>query len=173
MSDCGICDIAESDKLKLFEDENLIIALAPRPAAPGHLMVFPKKHVTILEQVPDYIASWMLQLANKASMALFEGMNAEGTNILLQNGTAAGQSKPHCTLHIIPRRQGDAINTNWQPKQLDEEEMSTVELKLKEEAKNIGAFEEEPQKPIELEDKAAKIRGDEENYLIKQIERIP
>ena len=51
--------------------------------------------------------------------------------------------------------------------------MSTVELKLKEDAKNIGSFEEEKTAPIE-EEKPEKIElSDEENYMIKQLERLP
>ena len=62
----------------------------------------------------------------------------------------------------------------WQPKQLSEEEMSTVELKLKDECKNIGAFEKEKPKPKELpRPEEVKEAEEEINYLLKQLKRMP
>ena len=50
--------------------------------------------------------------------------------------------------------------------------MSTIELKLKGEAKNIGVFEKEKPKPIE-QPKPQEVKPDEENYLFRQLRRIP
>ncbi len=63
----------------------------------------------------------------------------------------------------------------WQPKQLSDEEMSTVELKLKEEAKCIGIFEQEKPKPKEITTNVEEVKEekDEINYLLKQLERLP
>ncbi|MBW2980683.1 hypothetical protein KY360_04680, partial [Candidatus Woesearchaeota archaeon] len=72
------------------------------------------------------------------------------------------------------RNEGDGINLQWQSKQLNEEEMSTVELKLKEEASGRREFEEKKpgEKPKEVQKETEVISG-EENYLIKQLRRIP
>jgi diadenosine tetraphosphate (Ap4A) HIT family hydrolase len=126
--------------------------------------------------MPDYEVGEMFGKVNKISTAVFESMGAQGTNIMLQNGVAAGQNFSHLMVHVIPRREGDSINLMWPPKQLSEEEMSTVELKLKEGAKDIGEFKKKAPKPIEMDKEAEQIKqpeGDEENYLIKQLERIP
>lgn len=176
MSQCPFCEaVAGKADECIYEDERAYAVLSPAPAAPGHIFVFPKKHYNIIEQVPDYEVGHLFNVANKLSTAVFEGLKVQGTNIILQNGIAAGQSVQHICVHIIPRRENDNIALQWKPKQLSEEEMSTVELQLKTEAKNIGAFEKEAKKEaIKLDEKKEeKLLGGEANYLIKQLRRIP
>ena len=161
---------------KIYEDEKIVATLHPTPAAKGHILVFPKKHYQIVEQIPDYEIGEIFKKINKLSVAGFEGVKAVGSNIIVQNGVAAGQKIPHVCINIIPRVENDGLNFQWQPKQLTEEEMSTVELKVKEETEKIGGFEKEEKKePIKLEEKREKIKeeGEEESYLIKQLRRIP
>jgi histidine triad (HIT) family protein len=148
--------------------------LAPKPAAIGHIIIVPRAHYPILEQVPDFIISDLFIKANKVSVALFEGLGAHGTNIIVQNGIAAGQKSAHLIIHIIPRTENDSLDFAWKPRQLNEEEMSTVEIQMKEAASGIGGFQSEEAKPIEAEAKVEKIKaGKEENYMVKQLERIP
>lgn len=159
---------------KIYEDDKIVAVLHPRPAARGHVMVFSKKHYNILEQVPDFEVGEIFKKINKISIAAFEGVKAQGTNIIVQNGVAAGQEVPHVSVHIIPRTENDGLNFQWQPKQLTEEEMSTVELQLKKEAETIGDFKKEEKKePVEIEKKAKKLKVDENNYLVKKLTRIP
>ena len=105
-------------------------------------------------------------------MAVFEILQAKGTNILIQNGVAAGQKTNHFMVHIIARKENDGLDFQWQSKQLNEEEMSTIELKLKEGTKGIGNFEKEEKKPVKIDKEIERI-DKEENYLIKQLNRIP
>lgn len=172
---CALCDEIKSGKNKIYEDKDTYAIITPSPASPGHIILFPKKHYQILEQIPDYELAHLFDVANKMSTAVFESLKVQGTNIIIQNGVAAGQSIPHFSLHIIPRNENDCINFLWKPKSLNEEEMSTVELTLKEEAKNIGGFQtEEKTEPIKIEKKVEKIKPTkEDNYLIKQLDRIP
>ena len=92
----------------------------------------------------------------------------------MSNGVAAGQTVAHFMINVIPRREGDGINLEWQPKQLNEEEMSTVELKLKAETEGGHRFEEKKQEeqPKEAKQETEILIG-EENYLVKQLRRIP
>ena len=173
---CVFCQAAKGKaKLeKVYEDDKIIAVLHPRPAAKGHVLVFSKKHYNILEQIPDFELGEIFKKINKISIAAFEGVKAQGTNIIIQNGIAAGQEVPHVSVHIIPRNENDGLNFQWQPKQLTEEEMSTVELTLKKEAESIGGFQKEEKKaPVKLDKKAEKLKDDEENYLIKKLTRIP
>jgi histidine triad (HIT) family protein len=116
----------------------------------------------------------LLDKANKVSIAVFETLGAQGTNIIVNNGVAAGQTANHCVVHVLPRRENDGLDFTWQTKQLSEEEMSTVELKLKDEAKNVGVFEQEKPKPKEApKPEEIKKAEDEINYLIEQLKRVP
>ena len=170
---CEICDFIKSKKGKLYEDEKIYAYLAPNPATTGHVILTSKEHYPILEQMPDFIVSELFAKANKVSMACFETIGAEGTNILMQNGVAAGQKHNHAILHIIPRRENDGLNLMWKPRQLSEEEMSTVELKVRKEAEGVGAFEKEQEKPVEIKGPEKIKAGPEEDYLLKQLERCP
>jgi histidine triad (HIT) family protein len=170
---CEICDLIKSKKGKLYEDEKVYAFLAPKPATTGHVIITTKEHYPILEQVPDLVTGELFVKANKISMSCFETIGAEGTNILIQNGVAAGQKHNHVILHVIPRRDKDGLNLAWQPKQMGEEEMSTVELKVKQETGAIGSFEKEKEKPIEIKGPEEIEAGPEEDYLIKQLERLP
>ena len=176
MTECEFCTLIKGKMNKVYEDEQIFVMHAPKPATFGHLLVLPKKHAMIIEQIPDFEIGEMFGKINKISTAVFESLGAQGTNIILQNGVAAGQSHSHLMVHVIPRREGDGIDFTWQPKSLSEEDMSTIELKLKEFTKNIGLFEEKPPEPLEIDSEVEQIKdvdGDEENYLIKQLERIP
>lgn len=179
-SSCIFCETVKGKtKLqKIYEDETFVAVLHPTPAAKGHILVFTKKHYPIVEQIPDYELGDLFKKVNKLSVASFEGVKAAGSNIIIQNGVAAGQRTPHICVNIIPRVDNDGLNFLWQPKQLTEEEMSTIELKVKEETEKIGGFEKEQKRePVKIEEKREKIaekEGDEEeNYLIKQLGRIP
>jgi histidine triad (HIT) family protein len=174
MSDCILCDAINEREGLIYEDKEVFAILSNAPASAGHIILFPKKHYPIIEQIPDYEFAQLFSIANKLSIAVFERVGCSGTNIIIQNGVAAGQTVPHVSLHIIPRRENDNLNFQWAPKQLTEEEMSTVELKIKEEAAKIGAFEKEQKKEaVVIEQKKEKIVSKEENYLIKQLRRIP
>lgn len=178
MTGCLFCNTVEKrTKLeKIYEDDTVLAVVHPRPATPGHIVVFPKKHYTILEQIPDYEISSIFSIVNKLSIAVFEATKSAGTNIIVQNGVAADQEVPHVSINIIPRREKDDLNFQWEPKQLTEEQLSAVEVKVKEAAKDIGQFETEKKKEaVKIDKKPEKIKEEKDkiNYLIKQLERIP
>ena len=131
MSDeCIICQIIEGKipSKKVYEDDDILAILDINGANVGHCFVVPKKHYPILEQVPDFEIGKLFHIANTISSAIFEVMKVQGTNIFVSNGVSAGQTVAHTVIHVIPRNEGDGINLQWPPKQLDEEEMSTVLL---------------------------------------------
>jgi len=173
MTECKICSLIKSEKSKkIYEDKKIIAILCPEPASEGHIWIIPKTHYPIIEQIPDYEVANLFDIANKISISLFETLQVQGTNIFVQNGVAAGQSFSHIIINIIPRMPNDKISLEWQPKQLTEEEMSTVELKIKDQIDIVGHFEKEKKEPVKV-DKKKETLSDEENYLVKHLRRIP
>lgn len=171
MTECDFCSIKKSDLL--YSDETVAVFLAKNAAAPGHTMVIPKKHFTILEQVQDSMLGALFIAANKISTILFESLGAKGTNIIVENGTAAGQKIPHFSISIIPRNEGDNIDFQWQPKKISEEQMSMAEVQLRAEALS-AVPDEEPKKPKVIEERREEvIEESEEDYMIKQLRRQP
>ncbi len=157
----------------LFEDDKLAVVPSRRPASRGHILVIPKEHYTILEQIPDFLAGHLFSTANRASTKIFETLRVHGTNIMIENGIAAGQRIAHFAINIIPRSENDGIGFVWQPKQVSDDEMSAAELQLKEHTKNIGIFQKEEKKALEFNDKEEVMPGDEGDYILRQLRRIP
>ena len=121
---CQYCESIAKKERVVFEDDDAVIMLHPSPAMPGHTIALPKQHFTILEQTPDPIVRKLAALANKASTALVQVLGATGTNVIVENGTAADQQVPHIGINIIPRVEGDGLNFQWHPKKISEEQMT-------------------------------------------------
>lgn len=140
---------------------------------PGHCFVMPKNHYPIIEQVPDTELGKLFQASNKISSAIFESLGTSGTNIFVANGIAAGQTVAHVTINVVPRKESDGVNLQWHPRQLNEEEMSTVELRLKEQTKSMGSFEKGGKKEMPNAKEPASVSADEEEFYARQMRRIP
>lgn len=176
--DCPICKlILDASRPKIYEDDKVVVFAQRLGAVPGQVMVVPREHYPIIELIPDNVLSDLGDIANKVSVAVFDAMGFTGTNILCSNGIPAGQKIAHCGLQIIPRRESDKFNFTWVPKQLGEEEMSTIELKLKQEAESIGGAAPPEMKRVKIESdhKPELLTGsdEEENYALKQLDRMP
>ncbi len=170
MSECVFCQLIQKKVNVLFEDEKLFAMASPEPAAPGHVLVLPKVHAPILEAVPDFVVGDMFKVANKVGVAVFEALGAQGTNVLVQNGPAAGQRHNHVMINVIPRFENDNLQLGWAPKPASEEELSSLEGKIKDETKSVGVFESEKPKPVELAEPKAVSK---EDYRMKTFRRIP
>lgn len=171
---CLVCQIVGNriPSKKIYEDDLVMAVLDVNGANPGHCFVLPKNHYPIIEQVPDIEIGRLFQVSNKISSAIFESLGAQGTNLFVANGIPAGQTVAHFTINVVPRKENDGINLQWQPKQLTEEEISTVELKLKEQTKSI-VIEKEEKKTKEKIPKPVSLSEEEEEYFTKQMRRLP
>ena len=168
---CQYCDSIAKKERVVFEDDISVIMLHPSPAMPGHVIALPKQHFTILEQTPDDIIRKLAALANKASTALVNVLGATGTNVIVENGTAAEQQVPHLSINVIPRVDGDGMNFQWHPKKISEEQMSLIELQMKEQTKSLGV-EAEKKEPLKMDEPKSEPvkKGD---YLTRQLKRRP
>ncbi|MCP3686708.1 MAG: HIT family protein [bacterium] len=169
MTDCEFCKLVEKG-FKLYEDDAVVAVLNNKPAAKGHVLILPKEHITIIEQMPDFLVDKMLIVANKVSTVMFEALSVEGTNIIIENGTGAGQKIPHFAINVIPRNKEDGLSFNWQPKKLNEAQMADIELSLKTQTENIGEFEKENKEPVEMK---SETETEQDDLLISQLKRIP
>jgi len=170
---CILCQIVGNQvpAYVIYEDDIALGILDVNGAQLGHTFIIPKNHYPILEQVPDEEIGHLFNVANKISSALFEKMKIQGTNIYVTNGIPAGQRVAHFMINVIPRLENDGINLQWAPKQLGEEEMSTVELKLKDQAQTavVSKQAKRPSKVVEH----AVVSDDDEDYYAGHLNRIP
>src|SRR3989338_8921865 len=174
--ECEYCDIlaGKSKAQLLYEDEKVIVVVKDMVFTPGQITVFPRQHFTIMEQVPDEILTKCIIAADKTSRAVFEVFQSEGTNILIRNGLGAGQKVPHFAIEIIPRREGDGLNLQWQPKEMNQDDLDITAHQLTEEIAKLGDFTA-PKKEAKEEDRKPehKLIETGENYLSKSLKRIP
>ena len=128
---CPFCLIVENKikAKKIYEDKELIAALEINPATPGHTIIFPKQHISVLSQIKD--VSNLFNAVNKVSSLLFDSLGAKGTNILISNGQAAGQFIPHLIINIIPRFEKDNVNLDLKRSKLEEKALDDILNKIK------------------------------------------
>jgi len=110
------------EKPKENDDEkNLIVARRDRcfallnlyPYSNGHVMVAPYRHVGKFEDLEPEECAEMTSLAQRLVEALTGAVEAEGFNIGINQGRAAGAGiEEHLHLHVVPRWEGD---TNFMP----------------------------------------------------------
>ncbi|MBI2151121.1 HIT family protein [Candidatus Woesearchaeota archaeon] len=195
---CPYCETIQLKKNVLYEDEEVVLALKESVLIPGQIIVFPKQHLTIMEMLDDNLLGKCATLANLAGKVIFDGLGAQGTNVLIRNGLGAGQEVPHFAIDVIPRQENDGLNLQWDLKKAEEEELEITLSILKEEEKflqegkkkeasssvekikysdvkiiDINATDKsESDKPnsSEKEDQPAQ---KEENYLLKSLRKIP
>ncbi|MBI5733842.1 MAG: HIT family protein [Candidatus Kerfeldbacteria bacterium] len=113
MLDCVFCKIAagELPATKIYEDAQFVAFLDIRPVQPGHVLIIPRSHYENLTATPAVIVGRFFQLAQKIASAVIQGTGADGCNMTMNNGRAAGQVVFHTHIHIIPRKDDDGLGT--------------------------------------------------------------
>lgn len=128
---CIFCKIANGEipSATLYEDEEFRVILDLGPASKGHALILPKAHAANLFELPDETAAKAIVVAKKVAARLQEGLNADGLNLVQNNGEAAGQTVFHFHMHLIPRYRDDSVNVTWKPGELTESDKQEI-LKL-------------------------------------------
>jgi len=129
---CIFCHIV-SGKVqgkRIFEDNKTLAILDINPANPGHVLVLPKEHYSIMPQIPEEELQHFFMVVKALSNACLKALDVRGTNIIVANGVAAGQKANHFMAHIIPRKQGDSIEFNLPQNEISEDKLDEIAAKL-------------------------------------------
>lgn len=92
----------------VYQDEKCVVVASETPQSIGHLEVFPKEE-TSYENLSYESSAHIFYVASYAATALFEGLQAQGTNIILRTGSCADH-KGDCKIHVIARYEGDNLD---------------------------------------------------------------
>jgi len=132
MQRCVFCSIAKGEvRAKIvYDDAHFSAFLDINPANPGHILVIPKQHYEVLPQIPDELLGAYMKLLKILAAAVFEATQAQGVNIIQNNGVAAGQAVPHVHIHIIPRFENDGIKLNWDAKKVTEKQLENLQSRI-------------------------------------------
>ena len=104
MDDCIFCKIIKGEipSKKVYEDEEFLAFHDINPAAPIHILVIPKKHISMLTELKEddeYLMGKMFTIINK--IAKQEGFEREGYRVIVNCGKDSGQEVMHIHFHIL------------------------------------------------------------------------
>jgi len=92
----------------VLQTNSEIAFLDINPSSKGHTLVVPKCEVARLEELPAEDAAALMQTLQRVARAVSRSLDNSDYNIVLNNGTNAGQEVPHVHFHIIPRPAGSS-----------------------------------------------------------------
>jgi len=107
--DCIFCSIVAGDipARTVHETDDVLAFLDANPLARGHTLVIPKAHAEHVDDLDDDLASELFAAVTDLTPRVQSAVDADGANVGINDGEAAGQEVPHVHVHIIPRFDGD------------------------------------------------------------------
>jgi histidine triad (HIT) family protein len=93
-----------------YEDRDAIAFMDIQPVNSGHVLVVSRKHYESLQDTPPELAMHLFRVATLIVPAVTKVAKAEGVNIVVNSGSAAGQDEPHYHVHVIPRCENDGFD---------------------------------------------------------------
>lgn len=132
MENCIFCKIiaGEIPSAKVYEDELVYAFMDISPINKGHVLVIPKEHHESIAAVDEATLGRMMKTGSRIGVALKRELEADGYNLHLADGTAAGQVVMHAHLHIVPRWIEDGFHWNWRQLSYADGEMAEISGKL-------------------------------------------
>lgn len=139
---CIFCQIVDGkvQSKKVYEDEHVIAILDVNPANPGHTLIMPREHYSIMPQIPDEEIGHIFNVVKALSNTSLRALEVQGSNIIVANGVAAGQRAQHFMVHLIPRKENDNLDFEIPQKNIPEKELQKITKLLSE---SLGAKAEE------------------------------
>jgi histidine triad (HIT) family protein len=137
MSNCIFCKIiaGEIPSTKIYEDELVYAFMDISPINKGHILVIPKEHHPASSSIPENIAGRMFHIGSRIGVALRRGLDYDGFNLHLADGTCAGQVVMHAHLHVVPRGAEDGFHWNWRQLKYEDNEAGEIAVKIKKKLK--------------------------------------
>jgi diadenosine tetraphosphate (Ap4A) HIT family hydrolase len=186
--DCIVCKRLREKEGILYEDD-IAAALLSNTGTKGHIQIVTKKHVVAIEDIKDDDLVHLFYIASYSSSAVFELLQAHGTNLICNQGEFIGR---HFRIDVVPRKTDDGLNFLWTPKKFKPEEIKdalsrvTDKVSLSGYSSNEGRVKKKKHETTYLGDHEdiqhirnvydkEVVDGDKEVevHLIKQQRRIP
>jgi ATP adenylyltransferase len=108
---CVFCtkpEMSDEDALIVHRGEHCYVVLNLYPYTSGHLMVLPYRHVATPGELVGAERADLWELLDRSLQALTTALSAQGHNVGLNLGGAAGAGiADHLHLHVVPRWRGD------------------------------------------------------------------
>lgn len=93
----------------VYEDDMVLAFLDIKPIHAGHTIVIPKQPAQDIFDISKDDWQHTAEVVRKLATSIKNAVKADGINLIMNNGTAAGQTVFYPHVHIIPRFEGDGI----------------------------------------------------------------
>jgi diadenosine tetraphosphate (Ap4A) HIT family hydrolase len=103
------CELCTPDMV-LFEHELAYVRYDNNSLSKGHVLVVPRRHVADFFDMTTDEKAAVLSLLDRAQELITHSDAPDGYNIGVNIGRAAGQSRMHVHVHLIPRYIGDVAD---------------------------------------------------------------
>jgi len=101
---CIFCKIIKREipSSKVYEDEEILAFNDINPAAPIHVLVIPKKHITSLAEMEDGDEKIIGKIYNVINQIAEEkGVKEKGYRVIVNCGKDGGQEVGHLHFHLL------------------------------------------------------------------------
>lgn len=151
--------------VEVYRDDLCYVTIQDEPATLGHVKIHPHSQAPSLESMKEEHVVHLFHVASVCASILFEGLQAQGTNIICNNGDGP------VYVEVLARSEGDNLGYNWEPKQGNPAEISQIADQI---ASKIVPVEPPLEKPI-VQESPEEIPQEEDavNLKIEQLRRIP
>ena len=105
-TDNDACELCAPQSI-LIDNELAYVQIEKSSLSDGHVIVVPRRHVADFFEMSQSEQAAVLELLNNAHNLLNAQHSPDGYNIGVNVGRAAGQSRMHVHVHLIPRYVGD------------------------------------------------------------------
>ena len=107
MDDCIFCKIIKGEipSEKVYEDDEILAFKDINPAAPVHILVIPKKHISTLMEISDE-NMYLMEKIMKAIQTIAKEQNIaeSGFRLIANCGPDSGQEVMHIHIHLLAGR---------------------------------------------------------------------
>ena len=101
----------------IYEDEKVFVVIPEQGAVAGHIIVYSKGEQSDIAKLSAEDSTHLFYVASFAATAVFDGLRAQGTNIILKSGKTEDSSDGRLAVHILPRYPDDSLQgLFWQVK---------------------------------------------------------
>ena len=102
MDNCIFCKIIKGEipDKRIYEDDKVIALLDLHPAANGHTLIIPKKHIADMMEMDDETLIHINNVAKKLTPILMKKTNSTGLSIRVNYGDS--QEIKHYHMHLLP-----------------------------------------------------------------------
>ena len=130
----------------IYEDEKILVVVPEKGAVAGHIVVYSKGEQSDFAKLSADDSVHMFYVASFAATAVFEGLRAQGTNIILKSGKSEDSSEGRLAVHILPRYPDDSLQELFWQMKPPSYDLEDVAAKIKDKTWKIHLKKDEKDK---------------------------